>query len=314
MIAVEIKNLTKKFNQLTAINNINLKIEKGGIIGIIGPDGAGKTTFLRLLAGLLKPSTGSIIFEGIDVAKNPQKIKEFIGYMPQHFSLYGDLNVSENLKFFADLYGVPSDKFKERKKELLPFSGLSPFENRLARNLSGGMQKKLVLACNLFHTPEILLLDEPTTGVDPVSRKELWDLLFQLNGQGTTLLITTPYMDEAQRCHKVGFIYEGRMLSYKSPQSLIEERKEETIELIAEHKQARRLLKKLPGLKSIYPFGETLHLIFESGKGGEEITIEFLEKQGIQIRSLKRITPSFEDAFLALIEEQVTARRQEDLP
>ena len=305
MIAVEIKNLTKKFNQLTAINNINLKIEKGGIIGIIGPDGAGKTTFLRLVAGLLKPSTGSIIFEGIDVAKNPQKIKEFIGYMPQHFSLYGDLNVSENLKFFADLYGVPSDKFKERKKELLPFSGLSPFENRLARNLSGGMQKKLVLACNLFHTPEILLLDEPTTGVDPVSRKELWDLLFQLNGQGTTLLITTPYMDEAQRCHKVGFIYEGRMLSYKSPQSLIEERKEETIELIAEHKQARRLLKKLPGLKSIYPFGETLHLIFESGKGGEEITIEFLEKQGIQIRSLKRITPSFEDAFLGLIEEQV---------
>lgn len=171
------------------------------------------------------------------------------------------------------------------------------------------MQKKLVLACNLFHTPEILLLDEPTTGVDPVSRKELWDLLFQLNGQGTTLLITTPYMDEAQRCHKVGFMYEGRMLSYKPPQSLIEERKEETIELIAEHKQVRKHLGKLPGLKSIYPFGETLHLIFESGKGGEEITKEFLEKQGIQIRSLKRITPSFEDAFLALIEKQVAARR-----
>ncbi|NIO49316.1 MAG: ATP-binding cassette domain-containing protein [Candidatus Aminicenantes bacterium] len=308
MIAVKIKNLTKKFNQLAAIDNINLKIEKGEIIGIIGPDGAGKTTFLRLLAGLLKPSSGSIIFERIDVAKNPQKIKEFIGYMPQHFSLYGDLNVSENLKFFADLYGVPSDKFKERKKELLRFSGLSPFEDRLARNLSGGMQKKLVLACNLFHTPKILLLDEPTTGVDPVSRKDLWDLLFQLNGQGATLLITTPYMDEAQRCHKVSFIYEGRMLSYKSPQSLIEERKEETIELIAEHKQVRERLGKLPGLKSIYPLGETLHLIFESGKGGKEITKEFLKKQGIQIRSLKRIAPSFEDAFLALIEEQVTAR------
>jgi len=308
MATFEIKNLTKKFNQLAAIDNISLEIDKGEIIGLIGPDGAGKTTFLRLLAGLLKPSSGSIIFEGIDVAKNPQKIKEFIGYMPQHFSLYGDLNVSENLKFFADLYGVPSDKFKERKKELLRFSSLSPFEDRLARNLSGGMQKKLVLACNLFHTPEILLLDEPTTGVDPVSRKELWDLLFQLNGQGTTLLITTPYMDEAQRCHKVSFIYEGRMLSYKSPQSLIEERKEETIELIAEHKQVRKHLGKLPGLKSVYPFGETLHLIFESGKGGEEITKEFLEKQGIQIRSLKRITPSFEDAFLALIEEQVAAR------
>ncbi len=195
MTAVKIKSLTKKFNQLAAIDNISLEIDKGEIIGLIGPDGAGKTTFLRLLAGLLKPSSGSINLEGIDVAKNPQKIKEWIGYMPQHFSLYGDLNVSENLKFFADLYGVPSDKFKERKKELLRFSGLSPFEDRLARNLSGGMQKKLVLACNLFHTPEILLLDEPTTGVDPISRKELWDILFQLNNQGTTLLITTPYMD-----------------------------------------------------------------------------------------------------------------------
>lgn len=308
MLAVKIKNLTKKFNQLIAIDNISLKIEKREIIGIIGPDGAGKTTFLRLLAGLLKPSSGSILLEGINVVKNPQKIKEFIGYMPQHFSLYGDLNVSENLKFFADLYGVPSNKFKERKKELLRFSGLSPFEDRLARNLSGGMQKKLVLACNLFHTPEILLLDEPTTGVDPVSRKELWDLLFKINGRGTTLLITTPYMDEAQRCHKISFMYEGRILSYASPQSLIEERKEETIELVAEHTRARRLLEKLPGLKNIYPFGETLHLIFESGTGGEEITKEFLEKQGIQILSLKKITPSFEDAFLALIEEQVAER------
>jgi len=312
MTAVKIKSLTKKFNQLAAIDNISLEIDKGEIIGLIGPDGAGKTTFLRLLAGLLKPSSGSIMLEGIDVAKNPQKIKERIGYMPQHFSLYGDLSVSENLKFFADLYGVSSKKFRERKKELLHFSGLSPFEDRLARNLSGGMQKKLVLSCNLFHTPGILLLDEPTTGVDPVSRKELWDILFQINGQGTTLLITTPYMDQAQRCHKVSFMYEGRILSYKSPQSLIEERKEETIELIAEHKRVRRLLKKLPGLKSIYHFGETLHLIFESGIGGEEIIKEFLAKQGIQILSLKRITPSFEDAFLALIEEQVAAHTQED--
>jgi len=312
MAAIEIKNLTKKFNDLTAVDNINLEIEKGEIIGLIGPDGAGKTTLLRLLASLLKPSSGSIIVEGIDVAKNPQQIKGRIGYMPQHFSLYGDLRVSENLKFFADLYGVSAEKFNERKQELMRFSGLSEFEDRLARNLSGGMQKKLALACNLFHTPEILLLDEPTTGVDPVSRKELWDLLFQLNSRGATLLITTPYMDEAQKCHQVGFLYEGGMLAYKSPKSLIEEMREETIELIAEHKQARKLLGKLPGLKSIYPFGDTLHLIFESGKGGEEKTKEFLEKQGIQIRSLKRIAPSFEDAFLSLVEEQVDARISED--
>jgi len=312
MAAIEIKNLTKKFNDLTAVDNINLEIEKGEIIGLIGPDGAGKTTLLRLLASLLKPSSGSIIVEGIDVAKNPQQIKGRIGYMPQHFSLYGDLRVSENLKFFADLYGVSAEKFNERKQELMRFSGLSEFEDRLARNLSGGMQKKLALACNLFHTPEILLLDEPTTGVDPVSRKEFWNLIFQLNSRGATLLITTPYMDEAQKCHQVGFLYEGGMLAHKSPKSLIEEMREETIELIAEHKQARKLLGKLPGLKSIYPFGDTLHLIFESGKGGEEKTKEFLEKQGIQIRSLKRIAPSFEDAFLSLVEEQVDARISED--
>ena len=159
MATIEIKNLTKKFNDLTAIDKINLEIEKGEIIGLIGPDGAGKTTLLRLLASLLKPSSGSIVVEGIDVAKNPQQIKERIGYMPQHFSLYGDLSVSENLKFFADLYGVSPEKYKERKQELMRFSALSEFEDRLARNLSGGMQKKLALACNLFHTPEILLLD-----------------------------------------------------------------------------------------------------------------------------------------------------------
>ncbi len=304
MISARIENLTKNFGRLTAVDNISLEIEKGKIIGLIGPDGAGKTTFLRLLAGLLQPHSGSVLVEGIDVAKNPEQVKEKIGYMPQHFSLYGDLTVAENLKFFADLYGVPKKKFRERKKELLHFSGLAPFEERLAWNLSGGMQKKLALSCNLFHTPDFLLLDEPTTGVDPISRKELWELLFQLNGQGTTILITTPYMDEAQRCHLVGFIYEGRMLSFKAPQSLIQEMNEEILELVTEHKQARSLLRNIPDLKNIYPYGETLHLVFEPGKEGEARTKEFLERQKIQALSLKRITPSFEDAFLALVEEQ----------
>jgi len=304
MISARIENLTKNFGRLTAVDNISLEIEKGKIIGLIGPDGAGKTTFLRLLAGLLQPHSGSVLVEGIDVAKNPEQVKEKIGYMPQHFSLYGDLTVAENLKFFADLYGVPKKKFRERKKELLHFSGLAPFEERLAWNLSGGMQKKLALSCNLFHTPDFLLLDEPTTGVDPISRKELWELLFQLNGQGTTILITTPYMDEAQRCHLVGFIYEGRMLSFKAPQSLLQEMNEEILELVTEHKQARSLLRNIPDLKNIYPYGETLHLVFEPGKEGEARTKEFLERQKIQALSLKRITPSFEDAFLALVEEQ----------
>lgn len=304
MICLKVKNLTKNFDRVTAINALSLEVEKGAVIGIIGPDGAGKTTLLRLLTGLLKPSSGSVIVEGIDVGKNPKRVKDRIGYMPQHFSLYGDLTVSENLKFFAELYLVPKNTFRERRQELLHFSGLAPFEDRLAWQLSGGMQKKLALASNLLHTPQILFLDEPTTGVDPASRRELWDILFLLNSQGTTILITTPYMDEAQKCHQVGFLYEGRMLSFEPPQSLIQEMEEEILELLTDDARARELLRGLPGLKNIYPYGEALHLIFEPGKGEEEKTKEFLEKQGIRARSLKRIRPSFEDVFLALVEEQ----------
>jgi len=301
MISVKIENITKKFDQITAIHGLSLNIDKGEIIGLIGPDGAGKTTLLRLMIGLLKPNSGSIHIEGVDSVKNPQHVKDKIGYMPQHFSLYGDLSVSENMKFFADIYGVPKKIFDKRKKELLEFSGLVPFEGRLARNLSGGMQKKLALACNLFHTPEILLLDEPTTGVDPVSRRELWNLLFQLNKQEVTLIITTPYMDEAQRCHRVGLMYEGKILSFQSPQSLIQGMKDEIIELVTDDKQIKKLLGNLPDLKTVYPYGGALHLTFEQGKGGEEKTKEFLEKHSLSARSIKIIPPSFEDVFLNLI-------------
>ena len=301
MISVKIENITKKFDQITAIHNLSLNIDKGEIIGLIGPDGAGKTTLLRLMIGLLKPNSGSIQIEGVDSVKNPQLVKDKIGYMPQHFSLYGDLSVSENMKFFADIYGVPKKIFNKRKKELLEFSGLVPFEDRLARNLSGGMQKKLALACNLFHTPEILLLDEPTTGLDPVSRRELWNLLFQLNKQEVTLIITTPYMDEAQRCHRVGLMYEGKILSFQSPQSLIQGMKDEIIELVTDDKQTKKLLGNLPDLKAVYPYGGAFHLTFEQGKGGEEKTKEFLEKHSLSARSIKIIPPSFEDVFLNLI-------------
>lgn len=305
MIAVKLRNLTKKFDLVTAVNNINLDIEKGKINGFIGPDGAGKTTLLRLIAGLFKPTHGSVEVEGIDVVRNPLKVKECIGYMPQHFSLYGDLTVSENLKFFADMYQIQDEKFKAREKELLDFSQLYPFKTRLAKNLSGGMQKKLALACNLFHTPEILLLDEPTTGVDPISRKELWNLLFQLNNQGTTILFTTPYMDEAQKCHQVGLIYEGKILTYQSPQRLIQEMQDEIFELTTDQEKARNVLKPLPEVKNIYPFGETLHLVLEEGSGRPEKIKQVLDRQRIKIHSIKKIIPSFEDVFIALIQEQI---------
>jgi len=313
MVAVKIENLVKKFESTAAINHINLEIEQGKIVGLIGPDGAGKTTLLRLLAALLKPTSGSIFVDGVDILKFPQQIKDRIGYMPQHFSLYGDLTVSENLKFFADLYGVPLSRFKARKEELLQFSGLAPFEDRLSRNLSGGMQKKLALSSNLFHTPKILLLDEPTTGVDPVSRRELWEILYKLNAEGATLVLTTPYMDEASKCHEVGLLYEGTILTYKPPQSLIQEMKDEIIELVADQEQARKAIKNLPDLKWVYPFGETLHLVFESNKQGLEKAKKALDGQGVQIQGLKRIPPSFEDVFLALVQEERTGKKDKNV-
>jgi len=307
MSAIKTENLTKIFDQVTAVKSIDLEVEKGQIVGLVGPDGAGKTTFLRLLAGLLKPNEGSIVVDGIEVIKAPLRVKERIGYMPQQFSLYGDLTVSENLKFFADLYQVPEKKYRERREKLLSFSQLVLFQDRLARNLSGGMQKKLALACNLFHSPAVLLLDEPTTGVDPVSRKELWQLLYQLNDQGATILLTTPYMDEAQKCHQVGLVYEGCLLTHESPQRLIEEMPGEIIELIIDKDVDRKTLQSMPGLKHVYPFGETLHLVFIEGKHGEQEVRKVLEKQGIGIQRLKRIRPSFEDVFFSLVQEQTGA-------
>jgi ABC-2 type transport system ATP-binding protein len=304
MAVLKTENLSKKFGPVTAIHNLNLEIERGAVVGLIGPDGAGKSTLLRLFVGLLGPSEGTVSLGGRDVAKNPFRVKEAIGYMPQHFSLYGDLTVAENMKFFADLYGVEKKAFAARKSELLRFSALGPFEDRLTRNLSGGMQKKLALTCNLFHTPEILLLDEPTTGVDPVSRRELWNLLNELNRKDVTILMTTPYMDEASRCHKVGFIFEGRILAYDTPQNLIDSMADEIIELVAPLAPALKALKKCPGLKSVHPFGDTLHIVVEEGRAGIALIRKTLDEETVSYQSLKRATPSFEDVFLALAQRQ----------
>ena len=304
MSAVKTEDLTKTFDQLQAVHNINLDISKGELIGLIGPDGAGKTTLLRLLVGLLKPTSGRVWIEGIDMSQNQRKIKNIIGYMPQHFSLYGDLTVSENMKFFSDLYKVPRDRYEERKKELLHFSALAPFQRRLARNLSGGMQKKLALSCNLFHTPDILFLDEPTTGVDPVSRKELWDYLFTLKNQGKTLVVCTPYMDEAQKCHRVALIYEGHILALAKPEELIQNFTKTIIEFTSDQKNARLILKTMPSLQNIYPYAGALHLTFHPGADGVEITKAFCLAQNIEVKSIKKIDPSFEDTFLDFISKQ----------
>jgi len=304
MSAVKTEGLTKTFDQLQAVHNINLDISRGELIGLIGPDGAGKTTLLRLLVGLLNPTSGSVWIDGLDMSQNQRKIKNIIGYMPQHFSLYGDLTVSENMKFFSDLYKVPRAQYEERKEELLQFSALGPFQKRLARNLSGGMQKKLALSCNLFHTPDILFLDEPTTGVDPVSRKELWDYLFKLKNQGKTLIVCTPYMDEAQKCHRIALIYEGHILALAKPEELISNFTNTIIEFTSDQKNARTILKTMPSLQNIYPYAGALHLTFHPGENGIEITKSFCRAQNIEVKSIKRIDPSFEDTFLDFISKQ----------
>ena len=214
--AVEAAKLTKKFAGLEAVSGLDLKIRQGEIFGLVGPDGAGKTTTLRMLSTAMEQTSGEAKVLGLDTRTDEEKIRDLIGYMPQRFSLYGDLTVDENLDFFADIYSVPRGEGRgKRKEELLRFTNLAAFTDRKAQNLSGGMQKKLGLACNLIHTPEILFLDEPTTGVDPISRREFWRILYRLTG--VTVIVTTPYMDEAERCNRIGLIREGKLLICDTP-------------------------------------------------------------------------------------------------
>ena len=206
---IKIVSLYKKFNNLNVLDDINLEIENGKIFGLIGPDGAGKTTLLRILAGIMTLAKGDVLFGKKSIIRNTEEIKSLIGYMPQKFSLYGDLTVIENLNFYADIYLVSGDERKNTIARLLDFSNLSPFKSRLADKLSGGMKQKLGLACSLVHKPELLLLDEPTNGVDPLSRREFWDILKDLKNQGVTIIISTPYMDEAAKCDAIGLIDKG---------------------------------------------------------------------------------------------------------
>lgn len=226
--AVEAENLTKKFQDLTAVSGLNLKIRPGEIFGLVGPDGAGKTTTLRMLSTAMEQTSGDARVLGLDILKDEEKIRDRIGYMPQRFSLYGDLTVDENIEFFADLYDIPKDFRIRRKAELLKFTNLAHFTRRRGRNLSGGMQKKLALACNLIHTPELIFLDEPTTGVDPVSRREFWRMLYGLSG--VTILVTTPYMDEAERCSRVALIREGKLLICDTPSEIKRQTEARTLE------------------------------------------------------------------------------------
>ena len=303
---IETQNLTKRFKRVTAVDGLDLSIRGGEIFGLVGPDGAGKTTTIRLLCAIMNPTDGSAKVAGFDVVREAEEIKKRIGYMAQRFNLYGDLSVLENLNFFADIFAVSDKERKERIVQLLAFARLTEFQDRRAAQLSGGMQKKLALACTLIHEPEILFLDEPTTGVDPVSRREFWDILSDLHLRGVTLFVSTPYMDEAERCSRVGLMFEGNIIVCDEPDKVKELVTGELIELRpSELRQTRDIVAEMEGVLEVQTYGDLLHIFVDSVDKRMPELEAHLATQGIEIEGLRQTRPRMEEAFISLIQKRI---------
>ena len=299
--AIKTSGLIKKYGELSAVDGLDLVVGRGEVFGLIGPDGAGKTTTMRMLAGILRPDSGEISILGVDAVKKPESVKERIGYMSQRFGLYEDLTVAENIDFYADLYLVGKKEKEARFKRLMEFSRLTPFLGRLAGKLSGGMKQKLGLACALIHTPQLLLLDEPTNGVDPVSRREFWKIIYDLLTEGVTIFVSTPYMDEADRCHRVGIMEKGRLLVSDTPEGIRKRMKSKIIEIkCADPKRAVDVLHEMEGIADVVFFGDKIHVSVRSDKPDESSITKILQTQGTGPRSIRMITPSLEDVFFEL--------------
>ncbi len=299
MIAIE--SLTKQFGSTVAVNNLSLTIQPGETFGLIGPDGAGKTTTLRIISTAMNPTQGHVVVDGIDTVRDPEAVKKLIGYMPQRFALYPDLTVLENLNFFADLFGSPRDQRAELIGRLLGFARLTEFQTRLARNLSGGMQKKLALAATLMHRPRVLLLDEPTTGVDPVSRREFWDLVTEVHLQGVTIVITTPYLDEAERCTRVGLLYRGSLIACNDPRKLRDDL--DAIVLEAHSDQAfagRKAIETLEGVLSASAHGNLIRLLVDRQERLPQLQATW-RAANITIDQLHVVTARLEDVFVLML-------------
>jgi ABC-2 type transport system ATP-binding protein len=309
-LAIETHSLTRRFKKVVAVDSLDLAIRRGEIFGLVGPDGAGKTTTIRLLCAIMSPSDGSATVAGFDVEKDAEEIKKRIGYMAQRFNLYGDLSVIENLNFFADIFAVSGEVRRERIVQLLAFARLTEFKDRRAAQLSGGMQKKLALACTLIHEPEVLFLDEPTTGVDPVSRREFWDILSDLHLRGVTLFVSTPYMDEAERCSRVGLMFEGDMVVCDTPEGVKDLISGELIELRPDDlRRARDLVARMDGVLEIQTYGDLLHVFVDSADRRMSALGERLENEGIAVSGLRQTRPRMEEAFISLIRKRIAEGR-----
>ncbi|MBI5956030.1 MAG: ABC transporter ATP-binding protein [Chloroflexi bacterium] len=298
---IQTTNLSKRFASLVAVDRLNLTVRRGEIFGLVGPDGAGKTTTIRMLCGILAPSEGQASVAGYDVISQSEQIKARIGYMSQRFNLYGDLSVKENLSFFADIYQVPRQVREKRAVELLAFSRLTGYQHRRAEYLSGGMKQKLALACTLIHEPEILFLDEPTTGVDPLSRREFWRILYGLLRRGVTIFVSTPYMDEAERCSTVGFMAHGRLLVCGTPDKLKALLGKAILELKGRPREiTQQVARQTPGVEDAQVFGDLLHLVVSDAASARSRLELSLRAAGVEVVTLRQIPPSMEDVFMNL--------------
>lgn len=302
---IECEGLTKRFGHFTAVDHVSFKVNKSSIFGFLGPNGSGKSTVIRMLCGLLEPSDGRARIAGHDVVDELEKIKSLIGYMSQKFSLYDELTVRENLLFYGRLYGLRGQELSKRKDELIALTHIEPYLERRAALLSGGWRQRLAMACSLMHHPTVLFLDEPTAGIDPVARRELWDLLFQFSSTGMTLFITTHYMDEAERCSHVGYIYMSKLVVCGEPDDLkkmplVNPPDARRMDVTCDHvTRGLQVVRRLPGVRTATVFGQSMHLLVDKNIPEDLIRGE-LAKAGIPQADIRPIAPSLEDVFVAL--------------
>jgi ABC-2 type transport system ATP-binding protein len=312
-VAISAEHLVRRFGSFTAVDGVSFTVEPGEIFGFLGPNGSGKTTVIKMLTGLLPLTGGEASVLGIDVRKDPEGVRENIGYMSQNFSLYTDLTVTENLTFYGRVYGLPPQRLKKRLHEIVELNGLGPYKDRLSAQLSGGWKQRLALGCALLHEPKLIFLDEPTAGIDPVARRQLWDLLFELSGQGITFFVTTHYMDEAERCGHVAYIHFGKLLADGTPDALrelpdVQPPGTYRVEITAPQITfALRHARTIPGIRSATIFGQSMHALIDDNLDLEHLRKQ-LERHGIAVAEIRPLAPSLEDVFVELTTKRQSAQ------
>ena len=311
--AVTIENLEKRFGAFVAVNRISLTVKTGEVFGFLGPNGAGKSTTIRMLCGLLRPSGGSGTVAGLDIRRQTEAIKSHIGYMSQKFSLYEDLTVEENIDFYGGIYNIPRSRMKDRQEWVLRMAGLTDHRRSLTGTLSGGWKQRLALGCAVLHEPPIIFLDEPTSGVDPTSRRQFWELIYELSGTGVTVFVTTHYMDEAEYCDRIGLIYRGELIALGTPTELKTRlMKDEVLEVLCPQPQnALTLVGKIPVVKETALFGRGLHLVVTDSEAAVPLVRDGLCKAGFEPVTVAKIIPSLEDVCVSLIEERDRAEAKQ---